>query len=596
MEDNIFTITENFKNAEQPPELSIQLKEHQLKLLYQCYKFENEKIYRKHLNLKTVTQAYIKTRMGIIADSVGSGKSFVILSIIAKEINFEHRNITHVSINDFINVEYYHEARNPILKKANILVIPHDLYNQWKKYIETYTKYNTYYINDIVSLNLCDDTKLNCELIVICDNYYNSFSEKVNRKRYIFPRLIFDEADSIKFNEECKKIECNFYWFVSSSYQNLLHCKNINSTGFIYDIFDNLRDSYESLSLYLKNKNELIQDSFKLQSVLYKEIVCKNTLILNILESSISPDIQQLICTGDIDSAIKALDIETTTESNIVYVVCNKLNDELNNYKVDLDAIKNKYYKNKDMKNAIIEKQEYIINETKQKIKNIQDKINKYKVDPITLEDINKAVIVKCCKQVFDFTSIALTLTQTDKCPMCRTQITKDDFVYINNKEKKEEEKVECNIGYKYNKYEKNENLLYLIKYEIPSDSKIIIFSEYDNTFINEIFPILSKNNIKYDNLFNKDEEFDHLKAIEYKIQTKFNLIQEAINNFKNNTTNILYLNAKYNGAGLNLECATDIIIYHRVSKPLKTQIIGRAQRFGRKGRLRVWQLLYEHE
>ena len=44
-----------------------------------------------------------------------------------------------------------------------------------------------------------------------------------------------------------------------------------------------------------------------------------------------------------------------------------------------------------------------------------------------------------------------------------------------------------------------------------------------------------------------------------------------------------LCLNYINNGAGINLQEATDIILYHEMNEDLSTQIIGRANRIGRE-------------
>jgi hypothetical protein len=55
-------------------------------------------------------------------------------------------------------------------------------------------------------------------------------------------------------------------------------------------------------------------------------------------------------------------------------------------------------------------------------------------------------------------------------------------------------------------------------------------------------------------------------------------------------------LNAKNYGSGLNLQMTTDIIIYHKMSKDLENQVIGRGQRLGRTDALNVHYLYYENE
>ena len=55
-------------------------------------------------------------------------------------------------------------------------------------------------------------------------------------------------------------------------------------------------------------------------------------------------------------------------------------------------------------------------------------------------------------------------------------------------------------------------------------------------------------------------------------------------------------LNAINYGSGLNLQMASDIIIYHELDIELETQVIGRAQRLGRTEPLNVYYLLNDNE
>lgn len=64
------------------------------------------------------------------------------------------------------------------------------------------------------------------------------------------------------------------------------------------------------------------------------------------------------------------------------------------------------------------------------------------------------------------------------------------------------------------------------------------------------------------------------------------NSITNTIDKFKNKEFNVLLLNAKYFGSGLNLQFTDEVIIFHRMSKDLEKQVIGRAQRMGRENPL----------
>ena len=69
---------------------------------------------------------------------------------------------------------------------------------------------------------------------------------------------------------------------------------------------------------------------------------------------------------------------------------------------------------------------------------------------------------------------------------------------------------------------------------------------------------------------------------------------QKNINKFKNNNCQVIFINSKFNSAGINLPETTDIILYHEMDDNIKQQIIGRAQRIGRKESLSVHNLVVD--
>ena len=82
------------------------------------------------------------------------------------------------------------------------------------------------------------------------------------------------------------------------------------------------------------------------------------------------------------------------------------------------------------------------------------------------------------------------------------------------------------------------------------------------------------------------------LNSIKFvKIQGSINSRNNKITDFKSKKTSVIFLNSDYDGSGLNLQEATDIILFHEMNEATKTQIIGRARRIGRKSQLRVHQL-----
>ena len=67
------------------------------------------------------------------------------------------------------------------------------------------------------------------------------------------------------------------------------------------------------------------------------------------------------------------------------------------------------------------------------------------------------------------------------------------------------------------------------------------------------------------------------------------------LNKFKNGDINVILLNTQYAGSGIDINFATDVIIFHSMGLD-KQQAVGRAQRVGRTEQLYIHNLCYEHE
>jgi SNF2 family DNA or RNA helicase len=72
--------------------------------------------------------------------------------------------------------------------------------------------------------------------------------------------------------------------------------------------------------------------------------------------------------------------------------------------------------------------------------------------------------------------------------------------------------------------------------------------------------------------------------------------IAKLLREFKSGKYNVLFLNARNMGAGLNIESASHVVLFHRMSAELENQIIGRANRLGRVNPLEVVYLIHENE
>ena len=127
---------------------------------------------------------------------------------------------------------------------------------------------------------------------------------------------------------------------------------------------------------------------------------------------------------------------------------------------------------------------------------------------------------------------------------------------------------------------DKDEVLVDLIKNIISNkqESHILVFSEHDNSFEN-LYSVLEQNDISYMKLHGSNSR-----------------IQNILKKYEEGSIKILFLNARHQGSGINLESTTDLVFYHRMSKEMEKQVIGRGYRIGRYNKLDVHFLLHDNE
>ena len=123
----------------------------------------------------------------------------------------------------------------------------------------------------------------------------------------------------------------------------------------------------------------------------------------------------------------------------------------------------------------------------------------------------------------------------------------------------------------------KSDTLLKVIR-EHPM-GKFIVFSRYENPFDGIMADLQS------------------MGAAVEQVHGNKDMVHGILRRFREGQTRVLLLNLDNFAAGLNLEAATHIILYHGGLTGIeRQQIIGRAQRLGRTTPLKVVQLLHESE
>ena len=536
----------------QPENLRIELFKHQLSAIYMMENRENN-------NRIQQNNSYIETNIGIFADITGYGKTSAIIGLIVRDkfnwdINEKYtQNYVSSLYGNGRIVKYKTCVYNRI--KTNLVIANQSLIHQWQNEL-SYTKLKVYVINTRKKIENCKAD--NYDVVICSPTMYNKFI--VNYKDVAFKRMIYDEPGTTRI-PSMKNINAGFNWFITATPEMLLYSYRSSYANFLSSIFSSYMSNNIFKQLIVKNDDDYVKQSYIIPETIYVEHTCYQPMY-NMVKGLINSNITDMISAGNISGAVQMLG--GTETSNIVDLVTNKIKEKIEEaeYKINLYTRRNDDTRIKEWTNKKVRYENQLLE--------LDDRLQGALNNKCTIcyDKMDKTVMLSCCQNFFCGECILQWLERKTTCPLCRSIVTKNNIIYINKDTESQCDK--CN-NYKRPKT-KNETIVELVQNN--PEKKFLLFSSFDETF-GVIRSHLKEHNIKF-----------------LEIQGRSESRKRQIDAFKKGKVPIIFLNSKNNGAGINLQEATDIILYHDMNQSLQTQIIGRANRIGRKKILTVHKLI----
>ena len=597
-------------SAEQPSDINVVLKPHQLTLLHRCRQFESEELplvqFTSLLSQHNVGEGdYMRTRVGILGDQVGSGKSFVLLSLVLT--NNEIHTGPALRSYGCNQVLLCRQDQNMSVK-TSLLVIPHNLCCQWTSYLDTFSNRLKYLMISkcrLVSAILTDDIN-QYDVVVVTSTFYNRVASILGTRNIKMRRVIFDEVDDINI-PSCAAVESEFFWFVTASYGNLIwprgynkwdpntmrciwHATGIKNSGFIKTLFSDLSNSIDKeivKILVVRNHPDYVQQSMILPTMEVHNVLCKAPASINILNGLVSRQIIDALNGGDIASALQYVNpFNRTSEDCIVQSLIDKFRRNLSNLHERLDLCRRIQYDDESDRISEMARIHAQIADTSRRIECIKERVKNSNTCAICFEDMidnnMTKCVVPCCSNSFCFECISRWLNsgRTPTCPMCKhNPLTMDNLLVVDSAHNAAVSRLPQppRLDELSPLHDKLHNLEAILRSR-QANAKFLIFSSYDNTLSN-IAPML-----------------DRLRITHSCIRGNHAVVRNTVERYRNSNLDALLVNASQYGSGLNLENTTDVVLFHRFGSEIEKQVIGRAQRFGRTQPLRVWYLLHEIE
>ena len=577
----------------------------------------------------------IETNSAILADKVGSGKTYMVIGLILNtQIPNSHDRF--IIGTDHFSIKM---MSNNNSESTNLIVVPHNLANQWGSFMDKskleYLKLNTTndfdvffdtdYVtnknpvagNPLVIYNISRKKKIpgaktqraragsktpkalksgtiyerkilnatkikevleSKHVIILNVNRYKLFKQIFRSTKWA--RVIIDEMDSAQIPSMFDEYG-NFNWFLTATPTAIFYkssCRRYVNKIFGYN---------QHLLNYfvVKNKEEYVDSSIILPK---PHVFMINTLMQKVasaIHDLIPQDVLQLINAGNMREAVARLNCDIDTEENIVKVLTDKINKELHNLTKELKYVESLIPTDLDAHEKRVQKIKTDIIRCKTRLETVNERVKSINDECcfICADSFDTPTILDCCKSVFCLKCLLSALKAGgNKCPYCRHVIKNNkEYHIISSKPTKKEKPTKNKVGVvKFCDLDKADALEKILLYISKNDDspRILIFSDYSQTF-DKIVKNIAKANLQYSLLSGVPAH-----------------ITNVINEFNTGITNILMLDSKHYGSGLNLQAANYLILYHRMMPELETQVIGRAQRFGRKESLKIIYLVNESE
>jgi SNF2 family DNA or RNA helicase len=569
---------------------------------------------------------------GILADPVGSGKSLTALALMkSPPPSHEYteyvtrssgmpdgRDVGLLRNRSQLTTSYGIQLR-PV--RAALLLIPHALMGQWEQYITRDSTLKARFIKR--KQDAADETFLQSletyDVVVVSATMWPVFRANQPVTNLLWSRVFIDEADSIAISNTNEEIHGLFYWFISASWMNLVFaggsyfnievtyrplpetppeivrrvqllqggsnilcipgCRHLNIVRRMCSIggggFISINSAgSQSARLIIHSNSDFLASSFSRPVVTHTNIVCETPANIFVLDSFISPDMMERLHAGDVEGALESVGMHTSSESDVITAVTASLEKELENAKRTYEYKKSMDYSSEQIKQKAIEVCEQKIAGLESRISAIKERIkcSAEQTCPICYCNVTSApAVTPCCHQLFCFPCLCESLKRVAACPMCRTRIADLKEIKVVGESAAEGTPTE-----KPKKKHKKAAFLDFVK--ANPKAKILMFSGYDGTF-SGLDAQLKTESIPFALLSGSQAR-----------------ITKLLNEFEAGKYNVLFLNARNMGAGLNIDSASHVVLFHRMSPELESQIIGRALRLGRSTPLDVVHLLHENE
>lgn len=588
-----------------------------------------ERLERKTNEGYTIENESLFTRYGILGDSVGVGKSLMILGHIARIASLPPLD-SRMQLTASSTSSCFSLRRVTVDTSGDagcLIIVPHTLFRQWVDYIKKQTTLEVLCVKTQAEVTAVEFlAKLRkAPIVLISNTLLRVFGPRVVEARIHWKRIFIDEADTIHIQSHLHELleMSRFVWLVTASWINMLHLnasmwlpytsiasevysptsryhylapwfKSRPSSTNPYYLIESMQVRSATFYRYLVSvthrlrphlvircKDTFVAKSISLPPLHRYTILCKSPITHEIVKTVLSGTIKQMLDAGDTTGALEQLGVKGASTDSLIEAVTANMKKELDRLQKTYDFKESLEYSSPAAKATALASLQEKITRTKASIRDIEDRIQNLKTEacPICYEDTPEPLVTPCCSRAFCPTCLLVSMSKNPECPLCRGKIHPSQCtkLVVAAAPPTDTNAIVDTAGAAAPKLEKKPDALLRLLQENPT-GRFLVFSKYDNPFAS-IESAVETLGIRVKQLKgNKDAVAATLRA------------------FETGDIRCLLLNARYAGSGLNITAATHVVLLHAMSHEEEKQILGRAYRIGREGPLHFVKLVHEGE
>lgn len=603
-----------------PQTIKVPLHEHQRAVLHRM-----EELEQRLASGYDVSGDQIFANYGILGDSVGAGKSLMVLSHIARMNALQPIAKTY-SMHPHSSPAMFSittRAYTDISEVGSLIIVPHTLFRQWADYIKKQTTLKALCVGRITDVGADEfvGRVQAADVVLVSNTLMKHFWPRCRDAGLRWKRVFLDEADTIHLPGMTANHmpPARFYWFVTASWLNLIfqntsmyldkhyintriltdetykhfwaHFRSILSSQSYYAyVSHSVKSSAllrEMLSIghpmrshvVIKCSDAFIQSSISLPPLLRSVLWCKAPISHRLIQNVLPAQLQQMLHAGDVTTALETLGVKGQDSKTLVEAVTANLRKELDRLERTYEFKAGLEYSSEAAKQTALANLTEKINKTKDSIKGIEERIAAIGTEmcPICYDDPAEPLVTPCCSRAFCAACLLMSMTRNPECPMCRakihpsacTKFVKEGNTIVETAAAAEEAPEHELLG-------KEETLLRLMRQN--PEGRFLIFSRYDNPFEGI------------------ERRVTELGVVVRQLKGNKDAIAGTLKAFDGGSARCLLLNSRFAGSGLNITAATHVVLLHAMTHEEEKQILGRAYRMGRKGALNFVKLLNKGE